>query len=224
MFTRTQTRRQAGFSLAEVMVATAIFAIIFIAALLVYDRSNKVFKSGVEAADMQQNTRVAFDKLVADTRLAGFDFDRDGVPTLAGESQQPDEQIEYAGEHALTIRANFNYGATNAGRESSLEIPNSKFPIVTTANDEIVTYALVPDNPSATTETLTFYADVTDGSAQARQSYPGGSPEDTISITGVDLCSSGCTQPPYTLYRFTVKDDGTIERTPLASNIRSLAF
>jgi Fibronectin type III domain len=215
---------QSGFSLAEVFVATAIFAVIFIAALLVYDRSNKVFKAGVEAADLQQNTRVAFDKVLADTRLAGFDFDRDGVPTSAGQSQQPDEQIEYAGRSAITIRGNFNYNAAENGRVTALEIPNSQFPIVTTGNDEIVTYALVPDSPSAVTENLVFYADVTNGTDAKRQSYPGGSVEDTITITGVDLCAAGCNQPPYTLYRFTVKDDGGVERTPLANNIRDLRF
>jgi len=224
MFSRTVRRSQSGFSLAEVMVATAIFAVIFIAALLVYDRSNKVFKSGVEAADMQQNTRVAFDKLVADVRLAGFDFDRDGVPTSAGENQSPDEQLEYAGAHALTLRSNFDYMSSTSGRTAALEIPNSNFPIVTTANDEIVTYALVPDTAGATTESMTFYADVTDGTVPKRQSFPGGSAEDTVTISGVDLCASGCTQPPYTLYRFTVDDKGGVTRTPLASNIRNLTF
>ncbi|HEX6642231.1 MAG TPA: fibronectin type III domain-containing protein [Thermoanaerobaculia bacterium] len=233
MSTVRRTRRsQSGFSLAEVFVATAIFAVIFIAALLVYDRSNKIFKSGVEAADMQQNTRVAFDKLVSDTRLAGFDFDRDGTPTAAGESQQPDEQIEYAGRSALTIRGNFNYNGPENGRIAALESPNSQFPIVTTGNDEIVTYALVPDNPSAVTESMTFYADVTDGTNAKRQSYPGGSAEDTITITGIDLCDddkngdgkAGCDQPPYTLYRFTVNATGGVDRTPLANNIRDLQF
>ncbi len=230
---RRSHRSQSGFSLAEVFVATAIFAVIFIAALLVYDRSNKVFKAGVEAADLQQNTRVAFDKLMADTRLAGFDFDRDGTPTAAGQAQQPDEQIEYAGRSAITIRGNFNYNAAENGRVTALEPPadpNSQFPIVTTGNDEIVTYALVPD--SGVTENLVFYADVTDGAVAKRQSYPGGSIEDTITITGVDLCDDdkngdgvvGCDQPPYTLYRFTVNAAGGVERTPLASNIRDLKF
>ena len=45
----SRTHSQRGFTLTEVLVATAIFAIILIAALLVYDRSNKVFKAGVEA-------------------------------------------------------------------------------------------------------------------------------------------------------------------------------
>src|SRR5688572_9333157 len=82
-YSAATTRHQRGFSLAEVMTATAIFAIIFIAALMMYDRSNRVYKQGVEAADMQQTTRVAFDKLVADIRMTGFDFDRDGTPSSA---------------------------------------------------------------------------------------------------------------------------------------------
>jgi len=43
-----QMNRQHGYSLAEVLVALAIFAIIFLAALTAYDRSNRVFKTGVE--------------------------------------------------------------------------------------------------------------------------------------------------------------------------------
>ena len=89
-------RLQRGYSLAEILVAIAIFAVIVIAALAAYDRSNKEFKAGVEAANLQQNTRVAFDSLVADMRMAGFDFDRDGIPTgsVGGTNvyQQPDEQ------------------------------------------------------------------------------------------------------------------------------------
>src|SRR5687768_16085740 len=79
----SRSRGQRGFSLAEVITATAIFAVIFIAALMLYDRSNRVYKQGVEASDMQQSTRVAFDKLVADLRMTGFDFDRDGTPQSA---------------------------------------------------------------------------------------------------------------------------------------------
>lgn len=70
-----------GFTLTEVLVATLVFTTIMIAALMIYDRSNRVFKTSVEAGDMQQNTRAAFDRLVTDVRMAGFDYDRDGVPS-----------------------------------------------------------------------------------------------------------------------------------------------
>ena len=218
-------RSSRGFTLTEILVAVAIFAIIFVAALLIYDRSNRVFKNGVESADLQQNTRVAFDKMVSDLRMAGFDHDRDGSPTVAGQSQQPDEQIEYAGPSAVTIRANFNFEdeATDGGRITALET-SSQFPVVTTANDEIVTYVLRSEDNSKNTDTLTFFADVTDGTAEARQTYPGGEAEDQVTIANVDLCDdgNGCENPPYTLYRATLDDDGTAVMTPLASNIRSM--
>lgn len=217
--------RQRGFTVAEVLTATAIFAIIFVAALMIYDRSNRVFKQGVEASEVQQNTRIAFDKMVSDVRMAGFDYDRDGLPTTANQYQQPDEQIEYANTSALTIRANLNYNSTaQQGRETALE--NGAFPVVTTGNDEIVTYALASNDSTKNTDTITFYADVTDGTNAARHAFPGvgGSAEDTVTINNVDLCTGGCSNPPYTLYRITLKPNGTPNRVALANNIRSLVF
>src|SRR5712691_7403728 len=120
MTRRNVSRFQRGFTLAEILVTTAIFAIIMIAALTVYDRSNKVFRSGTEAADLQQSTRIGFDKLVSDLRMAGFDYNRGGDPTGAGQYPQPDEQIEYAGPTAIAFRANFNYNTT-ASQGNGLE-------------------------------------------------------------------------------------------------------
>src|SRR5207237_3761046 len=115
MSQRTTPRSgQRGFTLAEILVTTAIFAIIMIAALTVYDRSNRVFKNSTEAADLQQSTRIAFDKLVSDLRMAGFDYNRGGPPTGDGEFTQPDEQIEYAGVAAVAFRGNFNYNVAAA--------------------------------------------------------------------------------------------------------------
>lgn len=221
-------RSSRGFTLAEVIVASAIFVIIIVAALLVYDRSNKVFKTSVELADMQQNSRVGFDKLVADVRMAGFDFDRDGIPVLAGQAQQPDEQIEYAGAGAITVRGNFDAeledpGDRESGRETGdvgLGIPtleSTAFPIVTTENSEIVTYALVSQDPGKNLSTITFYADL----ARPRNSKPGGSQEDEITIDGVDTTNAN---PPYTLFRITIDDNKRLVRTPLAENVRSLRF
>ncbi|HVR41958.1 MAG TPA: prepilin-type N-terminal cleavage/methylation domain-containing protein [Thermoanaerobaculia bacterium] len=280
----TNRNSQRGYTLAEVLVASAIFTIIFIAALLIYDRSNQVFKQGVESSDMQQSTRVAFDQLVADVRMTGFDFDRDGRPfgmvgiqtwqpnttyvignvvqpnppnghaytcTTSGTSdgtqpmwpegsgdtvteaggvawlekgilqyQQPDEQIEHMGATAITLRGNLDYeidAATDNGREPNLE--SVYFPVVTTANDEIVTYVLKSADASKNTGKVSFYADV----AVPRNVHPAaGQQESLIEITGVDLTNQN---PPYTLYRYTIKEDGTPDAgTAMAENIRSLEF
>ena len=213
-------------TLAEVLVAMAIFAIIFVAALMIYDRSNKVFKTGVESAELQQNTRVAFDKMLSEIRMAGYDYDRDGFPTAAGESQQPDEQIEFAAPGAITFRANLDFDepGTDRGRETALEA-GSQFPVVTTGNDEIITYAL-ESQTGTNPDTITFFADVTDGTTAKRQAYPGtgGAKEDKIEIKNVDLCVGGCNNPPYTLLRITLDGKGQPVRTPLANNIRSMQF
>ena len=286
-------RTERGYSLAEILVVLAVFAVLIVAALMVYDQSNKVFKQSVESSDMQQSTRVAFDKLVSELRLAGFDFDRDGIPfgSLAGDwkassaytlgalvqpsppnghvyicigggtsgaaapawptasktdiddgsvkweedgnvqYQQPDEQIEYAGNSAITFRGNFNYETYTApcpddgsgkicenGREAWLE--SAEFPLVTTSNSEIVTYALVSNsgNASANKDTVDFYADID----KPRDVSPKtGNKEAAVSITGIDLSNK---YPPYTLYRYTLDDNGKAVGVPIADNIRSLTF
>jgi len=291
MSARNQRLSQRGFSLAELMTALAVFAIIFVAALLLYDRSNRVFSSGTQSAEMQQTTRVAFDKILQDVRMAGFDYKRGGVPvssfttrkpsspyvvgqmvlpdvanghvykctsggtsaatpitwsTAAGSPttdgtvtwteagaitaafDQPDEQIEYAWHSAITIRGNFNYDAPdNAdleyyehGREGMLE--TAQFPVVTTGNDEIVTYVMHSDKPgAANSDSVIFFADVNNGGAPSRTAYPGGTAERAITINNVDLSNAN---PPYTLYRVTLDAAGALVRTPLADNIRSLSF
>jgi prepilin-type N-terminal cleavage/methylation domain-containing protein len=221
-------RRQRGFTLAEILVTTAIFVIVMIAALTVYDRSNKVFKNSTEAADLQQSTRIGFDKLVSDLRMTGFDFSRGGTPTTTGQFAQPDEQIEYAGPTAIAIRANFNY-VSAASQGNGLEPAYTPydankspiFPYVTTSNDEIVIYALKSADTTKNTSTINFYADT----GIPRHAYLGSSTngkEDLVTVTGIDTTNAN---PPYTLYRMTVAEVlASKPGTPVAENIRSLHF
>jgi prepilin-type N-terminal cleavage/methylation domain-containing protein len=288
--TLSSIQRQRGYSLMEILVAVAIFATVMIIALLIYDQSNRVFKRANESAEMQQNTRIAFEKVVADLRMAGFDYKRAGTPragvpqswtkdtdysfgtivipsppnghvyraTKSGKSgagapiwktgtgdlvtdntlewqesgapvyEQPDEQIEFAHNRAITIRANFDYedpSTPDHGRESELEVSSGgSFPIVTTGNDEIVTYALVSrsGNAAANKDKITFFADVQvkDGKP-SREGYPGGKIEKEITITGVDFTNL---YPPYTLMRYTLDANGNPQETALADNIRSMEF
>lgn len=229
---RTARHQQRGFTLAEILVTTAIFAVIMIAALSVYDQSNRVFKSGTESADMQQSTRIGFDKLVADLRMAGFDYNRGGSPTGNGQFPQMDEQIEYAGRNSIVFRGNFNYNTAAAagnGLEAAYTPKDASgaaiFPFVTTSNDEIVAYVLRSADSTKNTAKISFYVD----STKPRSVYPGGSAETLITIgpstcatCGVDTSNDN---PPYTLYRVTLSDVVAGQPgTPVAENIRSLDF
>jgi prepilin-type N-terminal cleavage/methylation domain-containing protein len=236
--------RQRGFTLAEILVTTAIFAIVMIAALTLYDRSNKVFKRGTEAADMQQSTRIGFDKLVSDVRMAGFDYNRGGVPTSAGQFSQPDEQIEYAGTNVIAFRANFNYNLDTALCTSGSTTPCNNgleplytpkdpttgaaiFPFVTTSNNEIVLYALKSADASKNNQSISFWAD-TDIPRSAYPGSPSNGRERLVTLSGIDTTNEN---PPYTLYRFTVSANtgfgtnlSTDAGTPVAENIRALNF
>ncbi|HXH94473.1 MAG TPA: prepilin-type N-terminal cleavage/methylation domain-containing protein [Thermoanaerobaculia bacterium] len=226
---RSTPRTQRGFTLVEILVTTAIFAIIMIAALSVYDQSNKVFKTSTEQADLQQSTRIGFDKLVSDLRMAGFDYSRGGIPNGAGTFAQPDEQIEYAGPTAIVFRANFNYTSASAqgnGLEPAYTPydPATKaaiFPYVTTSNTEIVIYALKSADTTKNTSTIKFYAD-TDIPRHAYPGSPTNGVEQTVTVSGIDTTNAN---PPYTLYRMTVADvlNGSAG-TPVAENIRALHF
>ena len=217
-------RFQRGFTLAEILVTTAIFAIIMIAALAVYDKSNKVFKQSTEAADMQQSTRIGFDKLVADLRMMGFDYSRGGIPNGEGQYPQPDEQIEFAGPNVIAFRANFDYN-TDSAHGNGLEpdiTPKDKdkkpiFPYVTTGNDEIIIYALKSADSTKNTDSISFWVD----SDKPRSAFPGSGSngaEKSVTVSGIDTSNAN---PPYTLYRMTLDN---LQGTPVAENIRSMQF
>jgi len=62
---------QAGFSLAEILMATAISSVVLLALYLLYDVNQVTFVKGEQQADLQQNARIAVDRIVRELRLAG---------------------------------------------------------------------------------------------------------------------------------------------------------
>lgn len=74
---RLNTKR--GFTLVEILVASAIFVVIFLAVYLVYETNQITFAKGERDVDIQQNARVAMDRIVRELRMAGFDPQ---VPTI----------------------------------------------------------------------------------------------------------------------------------------------
>lgn len=205
--------REGGMSLAEVLVATAILAIAVVAALVLYDAARKSFKRGENATEQQQAVRIAFDKLNADLRMAGFNYNPDGAVG------RPDEQIEAAYDTAIVLRADFDAEDPAASGTPEVALAGGAYLSVSTGNDEIVAYVLAkPDGSS--TDTLTFQADVSESKRDGDV--------ETVTIPNVALVQN---DPPYTLYRVTLNNDpatwGTgafVVRTPLVDNVRSMTF
>jgi prepilin-type N-terminal cleavage/methylation domain-containing protein len=216
--TQQQERRdgERGFSLVEMLVASAVFAIVAAIVFIFYSAAQKSYKSGENFSEQQQSTRVAFDRMVSDIRLAGFNTNPDG------DAGRVDEQVEGAWDTAVTVRGDFDFEdpATNATPEASL--PGAVYNVVSTGNDEIVTYALAKPGPVGS-DTLTLRVDA---------SRPRTKSVMTVTIPNIVLVQS---DPPYTLYRITLKDvNGTFPSSPqaatnftyepVADNIRSMTF
>ena len=202
-------RGERGFTLAEILVAVTVMAIVFIVMFTLYDNLQKSFKTSENAAGQQQNTRVAFDKMVADVRMAGFNTNPDGDPN------RNDEQIEGMWDNAITIRGDYDFEDATARvtPETTLGGPGLLYRSVSTGNDEIVTYAL--GKPAGTGGTnISFSADVA--------GVPRNGSKETITISNVHLTQNN---PPYTLYRYIISPNSTtVVKQPVADNIKSMSL
>ena len=206
---RAVARAESGFTLSEVLVAVTVMAVLFVVAFSLYDSLQKSFKLSENAATEQQNTRVAFDRMVSDVRMAGFNFNPDG------DTDRPDEQIEGMWNTAVTVRGDYDFedASLRTTPESTLGGSSATFKTVSTGNDEIVTYAL--GKPSGTGgSSISFVADVS--------GVPRDGTQETVTISNVALAQ---TDPPYTLYRYIVSPNSTtVVKQPVADNIKSMQF
>jgi prepilin-type N-terminal cleavage/methylation domain-containing protein len=210
---KTGKGSERGFSLIEVLVATAVLALAVVIALVVYDASRKSFKKGENATEQQEAVRIAFDKVTSDLRMAGYNYNPDGNPN------RPDEQIEVALDHAVIVRADFDADDPAANTTPETALAGGAFSAVSTGNDEIVGYVLSkPDGTGP--DTIQFQADV--------GSSPRDGSVDTVTVNNVVLTP---TSPPYTLYRISLSNNTAaccsgafIVRTPVVENVDNLTF
>ncbi len=95
---RQKDQRQAGFSLLELMVSTAIFAILLVGVCTLYSQSLAAYNRGENRIELQQSTRFAADLMVREIRLAGYD-PSDSLTVL------PTTAVETAGAATITFVA-----------------------------------------------------------------------------------------------------------------------
>ncbi len=206
----------AGFGLAEMLVAAAVFAMVVAVALALYSVAAKSYRIGEQLTAEQQNVRTAFDRMTSEIRLAGLNTNPDGDPN------RTDEQIEGAWDTAVAFRADLDFGDPVKETVPELSLAPPNYRVVSTGNDEIVTYALAKPGPSGP-GVLVFRLDA---------DHPRSGVPKTISIPNLALVQD---DPPYVLYRITLSDvlgsfppspqtAATFTYEPVAENIRSLDF
>jgi prepilin-type N-terminal cleavage/methylation domain-containing protein len=94
-----QFRGQDGFTLVELMVAMSIFLLILVGIFQVFDPSRNAYQVSERKLDVQQNARVAMDRMARQIRMAGFfpeNTDNDNTNDIAN-------PVQVATESALSV-------------------------------------------------------------------------------------------------------------------------
>lgn len=103
-------RGQAGFTLVELMVAMSIFLLILVGIFQVFDPSRNAYQVSERKLDVQQNARVAMDRMARQIRMAGY-FPEN---TDANNANDLSNSIQIATESALSVAGDLdNTGASS---------------------------------------------------------------------------------------------------------------
>ena len=98
-------------TLIELIIGTAIFLVVLLAAYQVFDASHATYSSGQRKVDVQQNARAAMDELMRQIRVAGYFPENFTIPPPATPLVNP---IQVAANNALAIYGDVDgSGASN---------------------------------------------------------------------------------------------------------------
>lgn len=193
-------RQTCGFGLIEALISLALFSVVFAAALGAFAGARRLLVTSDRLAELQQAVRVAADRLGTDVASAGLAVRSEGAPGGV------DEAIEGAWEGAIVVRGDLD------GRTADATDPEKALASAT-ANDEIVAYVLAPPE-GAGPQSIGFAADV--------KGVPRDGMVEPVVIDGIVLDP---VDPPYTLYRVTVKPNSTgTVRSPVVDGVMRLRF
>jgi type IV pilus assembly protein PilW len=103
-------RCQAGATLVELTITLVVFALIVTAIFAVWEQSQRAYFQGSEAAELQQNARVALEQVVREVRQAGYDPCRflAACPSAFDPDQPGVFPIQAMGADRVWIRADRN--------------------------------------------------------------------------------------------------------------------
>ena len=121
-------KNSAGFSLVEMVVATAILGIIITSALSLYLTQQKQWLIQEQVADMQQNVRVSMDELTRNLRMAGCGVLPAGLQPIELMDADPDTLIlrQNLAECHITVGLNVQSNVIHTHDDPTCFVPGMR--------------------------------------------------------------------------------------------------
>ncbi|OGB92101.1 MAG: hypothetical protein A2Z31_00965 [candidate division NC10 bacterium RBG_16_65_8] len=114
-------RHARGFSLLEILVTVALFAMVMGGVYLLYTTMQGTLTRGEMKSDLQQNARVGLDRLVQELRMAGYDPEN----ALGQVTDQPFNEIRAAGDNCLSFVTYRKPGASELSVRVTYNLSNT---------------------------------------------------------------------------------------------------
>jgi prepilin-type N-terminal cleavage/methylation domain-containing protein len=102
--------RQDGFTLVELMVAMSIFLLILVGIFQVFDPSRNAYQVSTRKLDVQQNARVAMDRMARQLRMTGY-FPENLVPNPVNPLSN---SIQVATDSAISVAGDLDEVGTSS--------------------------------------------------------------------------------------------------------------
>jgi len=224
---RAARRAEAGLSLAELLVASALALVALTVSLALLEVLRRDFLRNTLSTDALQRARLAVDTIARDLSAAGEGVDPDGA------LNRPDEGIEGSWAGAIALRGDLD-GRDPASRDDPEQWIAGPFPSVRTGNDEVVAYLLRPESGTGGDD-IAFEADVhspllVSTPAGIDAAARDGAPEE-VRLTRVVAAAGGPAGVDAILYRASVSNNAASWGTgnalvwrPVADGIAELSF
>lgn len=158
------TRNQRGFSLAELLVVLAVLGLIIAAVVTVQESGIRVYAFGAARVNVQENARIALDRLTRDIREAlvitresatgltlQYDWDQDGLVdtapvTFDGVLRGPSVTYSWAGAGSPLLRLEQGIDAQAETIVANVDSLSLTYP---NANTVVITIRTAPEEAAA---------------------------------------------------------------------------
>jgi len=118
---RGSPARARGFSLLEVLVASALLSVVMAGVYLLYTTMQGTLTRGEMKSDLHQNARVGLDRMVQELRMAGYDPEH----ALGQVTDQPFNEIRAAGGSCLSFVTYRKHGASEKSVRVTYSVNNT---------------------------------------------------------------------------------------------------